>query len=145
MQRQHIFHSAYQGRCSSLPTLTLAQHLHTPCSSLRLHAASSFFMDSGFQLQKSYGLLSSLVPKIKYEQISPILLYTFLIAFPRLEIIFTPTVSSKAPKSRKHTVQCLWLHLCQPGCFLILCYSYPMTFRILWCTYSPVRHCRDRL
>lgn len=100
-ERQQIFHSASQGRCSSLPTLTLAQHLHTACSSLRLHAASSFFMDRGFQLPKTYALLSSLVPKIKREQISLILLYTFLIAFLRLGITFTRTVSSKAPKIKE--------------------------------------------
>lgn len=115
---------------SSQPTLTLVtytlQITETPHCLLFLYGGYR-----GFQLQKSYALLSSLVPKIKHEQISLILLYTFLIAFLRLGITFTPTVSSKAPKSRKHTVQCLQLHLFQPGCLLILCYSHPVTFRTL--------------
>lgn len=113
----------------------------TPCCLL-------FHMDRGFQHWQTCAMLSSPLPKIKIKQISLIhLLHTFSMAFFQVGDYVHSHHQLQKPQSketRSFNSACR-IHFSQTGCFLTTCCPYQMTFRIIWCTPSPVRHCRCKL
>lgn len=126
---------------NSLYFIPYTQLAKTPCCLL-------FHMDRGFQHWWTCAMLSSLLPKVKIKQISLILLlHTFSMAFFQLRDYVHSYHQLQRPQSKEtHSFNSdCRIHLSQMGCFLTTGCLYQMTFRIIWCTPSPVRHCRCRL